>query len=146
LARADFIGEVLNPKGDLVFVTYEVFRKLKKLRIADRDTGEIIKAIKWNKPRGMFQMTALVPSLLDLWKYKPEFKHKPLGAINPERIGEGGPSRDSGRANRIHTTLGPDLSGLPVMDTKQLRRLGARKEPDVPLPKKGKARRRRAAQ
>ena len=145
MAKADFIGEVLNPKGDLVYVTYEVFRKLRRFRIADADTGEVIKAIKWNKPRGMFQMTALVPSLLDLWKHKPEFRHKPLGAINPARIGEGGSSRDSGRTNRIYTTLGSDLSGLPVMDAKELRRMGAREEPDVPLPKKRKARGRRAA-
>ena len=109
-----FYGEILNPKGERIFITDQVFDKLARTAVRDQGSGELIKAIVWNRPQRLYQITDLAASLMDLWKCGPEFKPVPSArAINPARCGEGGPSRDSGRPNRILTTLGSDLSEWP---------------------------------
>ncbi len=132
MAREDFIGEVLNHKGEKIFISYDVFRRFKKYRVVD-GSGEVLKAIVWNKPRRMYQLTKVACSLMDLWRHSPEFKPVSTArAINPARCGEGGRSRDSGRANRILTTLGSDLSGLPAPSEDSIRRLrGKQKEAKI---------------
>ena len=129
-----FDGQVLNHKGEPIFITYETYKRFRKFRVAD-ESGAVIKAMVWNKTHDMWQFTKLAVSLLDLYKHKPEFKHNPLAAVNPSRIGEGGPGKDSGRPHQIYAELGPDLSGMRTMDRKTLNRLKTKlkeRDPDLP--------------
>ncbi|MBZ5497729.1 MAG: hypothetical protein LAP85_15105 [Acidobacteriia bacterium] len=119
-----FNGEVLNPGGERIFITDHVFDKLARYAIRDHASGEIIRAIVWNKRQRLYQITNLAASLMDLWKSGPEFKPLPAArAIDPARCSEGGPPRDGGRANVILSTLGSDLSGLAAPSTDSIRRL-----------------------
>ena len=113
MGNEGFGGEVFNHMGQRIFITYEVYKRLKKCRVVD-GSGKKIRAMIWNKPFHGWQLTALALSLMDLWEVGPEFNCRVPGAMNPERIGEGGPPKDGGRANRILSVLGRDLSGLPV--------------------------------
>jgi hypothetical protein len=113
MSKVAFEGEILNPQGEIIYITCRVFNDLRKYAIQDRDTGKSIRAIVWNKQRQMYQLTQLAISLMPLWD-SPEFRpRKTLSAMNPSRMTDGGAPKHGGRSNFILTTLGTDLSGLP---------------------------------
>ena len=129
----DCPDRVLNHRGECIYIDFATFKLLKKVKVPDGHGGRI-KAVVWNKQRRMWQLTKLVPSLMDLWLGGPEFTLRPPGAINPERFMEGGPPRDGGRANRVLNVLGCDVSGLPAPSESSIRRLRSKpKEQEVEL-------------
>jgi len=128
-----FYGEILNPKGERIFITDHAFDRLARAAVRDLASGRLIRAIVWNKPKRLYQITNLAASLMDLWMCGPDFKPVSVArAIDHARCGEGGPSRDSGRANRILTTLGSDLSGLPAPSMDSIRRLRGKQKEERP--------------
>lgn len=102
-----FNGEVLNDKGEVIFIPYDIYRRFRKYKIQD-GSGKVIKALTWNKPRGMWQLTGLAVCLLDLWR------------VGPDR-------------RAIYDKLGATLDGLPVNPVRP-RPENKYKEGGVPLP------------
>jgi hypothetical protein len=116
-----FEGQVLNPDGKKIWISFDVFRKLRRIKYPKR-------VIVKDRASGMYRMTEAVHGLLDLWSNGPEFTYRPVYIMNPDRIGEGGKSPDCGMANSVMRTLGEDLSGVGSPTSDFIRRLRGKPE------------------
>ena len=105
--RDDFNGTVLNPDGNKIFLPYWVFKRLKSLRLLERDRAS-----------GMRRITGNIFGLMDLWD-GPDFRpDRKFSVINPGMINS--PCKDSGYASAFLKALGRDCSGLNVSQDKDL--------------------------
>ena len=96
----EFDGRILNPRGVVIDLPYWVFKRLKKLKLLERD-----------RETGMRRIRSEVFGLMDLWE-GPDFRHDgPLRGLAPGF--ERSQSPDSGFSGAFLRALGRDCSGLP---------------------------------
>jgi hypothetical protein len=95
----DFDGRVLNSDGVEIDLLYWVFKRLKQLRLLDRDAAT-----------GMRRIQHCIFGLMDLWD-GPDFRpDRHFRAFDPAY--RQACSRDSGYANSFLRAIGSDCSGL----------------------------------
>jgi len=95
----DFDGRVLNPDGVEIDLPYWVFKRLKQLRLLDRDAAT-----------GMRRIQHRIFGLMDLWD-GPDFRpDRNFRAFDPSY--QQACSKDRGYANSFLRAVGRDCSGL----------------------------------
>ena len=95
----EFDGKILNPHGGEIDLPFWVFKRLKKLRLLERDSAAGLRRIK-----------ARSFGLMDLWD-GPDFRpDRRFRAFDPGY--QRACSKDSGQASAFLKALGRDCSGL----------------------------------
>ena len=96
----EFDGRILNPKGVVIDLPYWVFKRLKRLKLLERD-----------RETGMRRIRSDVFGVMDLWE-GPDFRHDgPVRGLDPGC--ERALSADGGFSSAFLKALGRDCSGLP---------------------------------
>jgi hypothetical protein len=95
-----FEGRIINPDGIEIDLPFWVFKRLKRMRLLERD-----------RETGMRRISARIFGLMALWE-GPDYRHDaPLRAYDPSRMRT--PHSDGGSIGAFIKALGRDCSGLP---------------------------------
>lgn len=116
MSEFEFDGTVLNPQGDEISLPYWIFKRLKSLKLLERD-----------RQTGRRQISQRIFGLIPLWE-EPDFRPRPnFNAFNPEIIN----SNTKPFPNAFIRCLGKDCSGSanPIVGRRLLSEIDKTKLP-----------------